>query len=452
MKKLKLDLDQIEPEAIVFEEIIPIKYLVVGSREWFDGIMEPGVLDKCEYKEIVNSSDMNEIRDHFDTHTVQGLDTETGGNKENEGLDPISPTSKVLLAQYGTEDIVYLLEPRLISELKTQLQSSKHLIIGQNILHDFEFILMKYGFPMINLYDTMLAEQVLTAGMLGIKVGLKDLSRKYHPHYITSKSIRSQFINFRDGDKFNTDMLYYGARDVFSLFPIYRAQIAELKRLSLVGPAQVEFNCIPVTADMELTGITLCERILSIINNWYVSRQKELENLIIEEYNKELIKKGIRKQLTVIPIEEVLDRFDVNSSFQKLKALQELGEEYSELVDVQRETLAKLRTPLGNYLAEYTKCQKITSTYGQGLLDKISEWTGKFHPEFNQMGKGEDVGSSGANTTATGRYSSDAQQVPRPEKEYKELKGNDLAWAEAQFAKELKELGYWEVSSGTKNI
>jgi hypothetical protein len=56
------------------------------------------------------------------------------------------------------------------------------------------------------------------------------------------------------------------------------------------------------------------------------------------------------------------------------------------------------------------------------MVDKINQHTGKWHPRFKQLGSGEEEGrkSGGEDkaTIATGRFSSDAQQFPKPKELY----------------------------------
>ena len=161
------------PPCELIETPIHFDYKIVGRREWLDGMFVPGAFTPEQRVEISHLEQLNPIKEWFDHEAYQGLDTETGGSKTGDGLDPISKTSKILLVQYGTRDLVYVIEPDLLPEFKPQLQSDKRLLIGQNIIHDFEFIMMKYGFPLVNMYDTMLAKQLLTAGLPGVKVGLR---------------------------------------------------------------------------------------------------------------------------------------------------------------------------------------------------------------------------------------------------------------------------------------
>jgi hypothetical protein len=75
--------------------------------------------------------------------------------------------------------------------------------------------------------------------------------------------------------------------------------------------------------------------------------------------------------------------------------------------------------PICELLLKYEKQKKIISTYGESLLSKIHPDTGKFQPHFDQLGAGEDADADGRDKTATiatGRYSSDAQQMPKAKK------------------------------------
>jgi DNA polymerase I-like protein with 3'-5' exonuclease and polymerase domains len=434
-----------EPTCWPIETSIPIDYKVVGRREWLDGALAPGALPVEQRIEVHSASDLQPIKDWFHTQKYQGLDIETGGQNEGDGLDPISPTSKILLAQYGAYEhtgrktVVYLLEPDLLPEFKEQLQSKGRLLIGQNIRHEFKFILKKYKFPLIGMFDTMLAEQLLTAGLPGVNVNLEELACKYPPHNLVSKDVRNKFINFRGGDKFTKEMLYYAARDVVLLFPVFEGQWPKLREHKLVDVAQTEFDLIAVTADMELTGINLDEKILRLTQSFYQERQDEINKRVTELYNRQLRRKGLRKQLTVMPPEDVEDHFDIDSSLQKLNALRALG---YDVENVQRETLEKVDTELTSLLGEYSFCRKMTTTYGQSLLDKRSPWTGRFHPEFHQMGEGEgsEKHAKKTVTTATQRYSSNAQQIPRPEKRYALVKDKEeLARVGTVFAEQLKQ-------------
>jgi DNA polymerase I-like protein with 3'-5' exonuclease and polymerase domains len=213
-----------KPTGSPIESDIPVNFKVVGRREWLDKALAPDAITPEQRIEIQNSGDLQPIKDWLNKQPAQGLDTITTGKDKKDSLDPVSSTAKLVLVQYGTQEIIYLIEPALLLEFKELLQSDEHWKIGQNLKRDYEFILKKLGFPLVNMYDSMLAEQVLTAGLEGVAVSLKDLARRYPPQYIITKSVHEDFVNFSEDDKLTKEMLCYAARDVYLLFPAYSAE------------------------------------------------------------------------------------------------------------------------------------------------------------------------------------------------------------------------------------
>jgi hypothetical protein len=72
---------------------------------------------------------------------------------------------------------------------------------------------------------------------------------------------------------------------------------------------------------------------------------------------------------------------------------------------------------LTKLMVEYSVVQKITSTYGQRLINMINPDDHRLHPQFKQLGIGDGESNSSREqkaTIATGRFSSDFQQLPRP--------------------------------------
>jgi hypothetical protein len=191
-----------------------------------------------------------------------GIDLETGGEKELDGLDPISNTSKVTLMQIGNRGMIHVVQPALTWCFKDILQSDNILKINQNITFDFKWLLKKYGIHMVRMFCTMLAQQLLQAGMDGYSVSLQDLARTYPPHRLICKEVRNEF--FQHTGVFSEEQIYYAARDVFLLFDIMSAQNAALKKHQLVDIAKIEFNIIAVTAEMELTGVCLNKEVMGL--------------------------------------------------------------------------------------------------------------------------------------------------------------------------------------------
>lgn len=433
IKKVKYNIVQSEQ----LEEHIPVPFHVIGREEWLTQCIDPTAVE--DWTIVRKPADLAPYTKWLNEQPELGVDSETGGDNKRDGLDPSSASSRMLIFQVGTEEKVLLVEPGLVPDLREPLENPNILKIGQNIIHDFKFSSKKYGITLVKhhydsvldrcvpeVYDTMLAEQLITSGIFGRSVGLEALSRRYNPYRLISKAVRKEFIDLRGTLRFRH--LYYAARDVTLLFAIRREQLKAMQAFpGMWDRAQIEFCAIYGTADAELSGIVLAERVIEIIVQYQEDRAKKIEGKVIDIYDKAIKKKG---KARVYLFDNVKEVFDLNSPSQKLEALQSLG---FDIEDVQRETLKELGTEITDLLAEYTECTKVISTYGEGLLKRKSQTTGLLHPEFNQLGSGDieaRKGRSSATTIATGRYSSDAQQFPRPDHKNIPLEGELLKLAE----------------------
>ena len=97
-------------------------------------------------------------------HNIIEVDT------EGTSLSPFD--GKLTLLQLGVQGIVYIFDLRKdigksefdLSLFKPLLTDSTKLKLLQNAVYDMKMIKYHYGFYMRNIYDTMLAEQVINSG------------------------------------------------------------------------------------------------------------------------------------------------------------------------------------------------------------------------------------------------------------------------------------------------
>ncbi len=407
-----------KPIATPLEDEIPFTYQVVGKPEWFETAFDPGAVLPEERIVINSMSDLDPVKARVETWPAQGVDTETTGpyytDDKGYSMNPVNPDCKIVTLQIGSEDHVFVIDPDLSDEFKGTLESQKHLHLAHHWLYDFKWLKVKKEIHPLRLYCSMLAEQVLTAGKMGTKVGLADCSRRYEPNYIISKAIRSMFVHLNEG-RMSREMVRYAARDIPLLFPLLREQAKELERLNLKQTAQLEFDVIPCTAEMEIGGVFLNTTKLQLLIKYWIERQEEMEAKIINLYSDR------RKQMGSVNfiIPELKEVFDLGSNKEKIEALKKIG---IDLDDVKRATLMTVDDPIAKLMGEYSAITKMTSTYGDNMLQKINENTNRWHPRFAQMGSGASEGDAqgrdSKETTATGRYVSDAQQFPRKAERY----------------------------------
>lgn len=406
------------------EEHWHINFVVIGSRNWFENSFEDGVVEKL--KVIYADEDIKAVEkviEYLGTQQVLGADSETMGADKRSGLDPWRPDSRLLLLQLGTADQVWIIQPEYVHMFKNLLENPEITFILQNSVFDYKFLHVKYGIEIAKMFDTMINEQILTSGRAGMRVGLADLCRRYKPYRLISKDQRKEFINFQQrGNKFSWQMIYYAARDIVLLFPILEEQYVLLKKYNLTQTASDEFNLLPCTAMMETGGVYINQKTLGYAIAYWKERQIELEDQIIKLYEEEMSGK---KSKSLMLIEGVGERIDVGSATQKRKLLRDLG---FEVDNIQRETLVGIDHEVARLLGEYSEVIKVTSTYGDNLLKRINPLNGRLHPEFNQLGMG-DLDSKGASRTAsiaTGRYSSNFQQMPKAKTRYAVVKDETL--------------------------
>lgn len=343
-----------------------------------------GNYNEFDYELIQDPSRLAEVAEMLAYETVLGIDTET------TGLDPYA--SELLLLQISTLDKVYIVDcKRLVPlALKSVLENPGIRKIAQNAKFEYEMLRQQMGITINSLFDTMLAERLLTAG-IGREISLKQIANKYIGA-VLDKSVRESFHKLAgNGDSYLApEQLHYAARDAFIMIPIWQRQAPDLKKGVLEQVAELEFHCIPAVGDMELAGVKIdVDRWRAIIADVLVQRdraQAELSEMLAPA----------SMQATMFGVPSI----NLNSSTQLMEAFAKLG---VNLPDTMEATLSKFDHPAVAKLLEYRGHEKTLSAFGENVLGLINPRTGRVHPDFNQYG------------ADTGRFSCtrpNVQQIP----------------------------------------
>ena len=343
-----------------------------------------GNFNEFDYELIQDPSRLAEVAEQLSCETVIGVDTET------TGLDP--HTSELLLLQVSTADKVYIVDCRRLVPLalKPLLENPRISKIAQNAKFEYEMLRQQVGITLANIYDTMLAERLLTAG-ISREISLKMIAHKYIGATL-DKSVREAFYKLAgNGDAYlGDDQLHYAARDAFIMMPIWRQQAPELKKHKLEQVADLEFQCIAAVGDMELAGVQIDEvRWRKIISDVQVQRDRTAAELA------ELLEPATM-QATMFGVSAI----NLNSNTQLVEAFSTLG---VDLPDTMEATLSKFNHPAVTKLLEYRGQEKMLSAFGESVLSLINPKTRRIHPDFNQYG------------ADTGRFSCtrpNVQQIP----------------------------------------
>jgi len=311
---------------------------------------------------------------------------------------------KITLFQIGIPGKSYVFDNRSDTEhsdfnielFKPILQDRNILKIIQNAVYDMKMIKCNHGFYVENIYDTMLAEQLLHLGLYGIgqtfkMSGLQSLLKR-RLNLDMEKESRTTFTDYHQ--TFKPFQLEYAANDVVALRLIRDFQMMEIEQHGLEDAARLEFEFTKPMCEMELNGVI-----------FDVDRQRKILVGVEQEAKEygDIVTKyltGVSDQTTMFGVSLI----NIDSNVQLKKALNKFG---LGLENTQVETLEKFKgVPVVDALLDYRKAQKFLSTYGENLIDKIHPITGRLHTDFNQM-------------VSTGRMSSrdpNLQNIPKKQK------------------------------------
>lgn len=349
------------------------------------GIDSGGLLPLNTNREfVVENSRAEEISKNLRGKRIISLDTET------TGLDPF--LHELLLLQLSDGNNSYVFDTRQVDVriFKPMLEDAKVLKIIQNACFDLKVLKVKKDILIQNMYCTMLAEQVINAGITK-KSNLKLLVKNYLG-FSMDKETRELFNGF--SGEFNKQMIHYASDDVAVLPEIYRKQLALLKKENLVHIAKLEFDAVPAIAEMEMYGVKIeDEQWREILKEINVSRDCKLAD--------------IRDVLE--PLVEQPDLFgyvpvNTNSPKQMVEYFNKVG---IDIADTSEGTLKNIEHPLAEMLLKYREYEKILTSYGEELLAKVNSVTGRVHPHYQQLG------------AASGRFSCsnpNLQQIPADNK------------------------------------
>jgi len=321
-----------------------------------------------KYDYITTDEQAKAAINEISKYPLYSLDTET------TGLDPY--LCKLTLLQIGVGNKSFVFDMRNdtdqssvdLKTVDTILQTAQIKIL-QNAVFDSKVLKIKRNLYMPNMYDTMLAEQLLHLG-LNIKADLASLVYRYLGLAI-DKEPRSTFQDY--GQKYEPFQLEYAARDVTPLETIRDLQLLKLNKEGLERVAELEFDFIKPMCEMELNGI-------------HIDIKKLRSIMALMEEKRVKANKTITSILTAVDVQTTLfgvSLINIDSNSQLKKALNRYG---LQLDSTSVEALEKYSgIEIIDSILDYRKVQKLISTYGESLIGKLHSTTGKLHTHFRQM-------------------------------------------------------------------
>ena len=363
---------------------------------------------------------------------------------EGTGLD--CHIAKVLLMQFGKMDksIQIVVDCTTVNPLLYKDILEQGFLVGQNLKYDAK-MLMAMGIFIRRCYDTMIAEMLRYFGFPRIPVLPEEYEKQgydfpYHIKYSKEtknspsykyyelsfaldalgykylgvnidKSIRGKikYVGITD------EVIVYGANDVVYLGDIMDAQINYFKSINAMPALKIECSAVLSIAYFEYCGVKIDEK------KWleiYKRNCKDLQTTIdalntfvVNLGNKKFIKNSI--QLDLFQEIDVSNKSKCNINWSStddvVPLLKFLGfntkgwnkEKKEETESKGADLVAKQRSINPEFVElylEYSRLDKLCSTYGPQYTNAINPYTGRLHTEFRQL------------DTVTGRLSCGSQK------------------------------------------
>ncbi|HNY33517.1 MAG TPA: DNA polymerase [Methanothrix soehngenii] len=192
----------------------------------------------------------------FDFETAGGETLVQGGKgKPKIRLDARKATPKLL--SYATESTSGLLQPDEYKRLLPVLANPEVVKIGHNLAYDLGLIRAAVGhrFPVVNLFDTMIAYQLLIAGLY--ENSLKHSSLKAVVRELLGQELDKELQTSDWSGVHTAEQLSYALKDSEILIQLYPILQKMLEAAGLLRVAQIEFDCLPMTVEAMQTGLPL---------------------------------------------------------------------------------------------------------------------------------------------------------------------------------------------------
>ena len=327
-----------------------------------------------------NVGTIEDVVAYCDTKIELGVDTET------EGLDFTS--DKMIMFQIGDEEHQFVIDTRVVSiePLRDILERKNTLKILQNAKFDYKFIKWWADIELDNVYDTYLAEKILTCGQ-GQPCNLAKLTEKYVNEDM-SKAAQTTFIKMAKGAPFTNSQITYGAKDVQHLGIIRRKQVTQIEKQQLGSVLDLECKSTLAFADIEYNGLDIDrEAWLKISEESIADAEQtglELDDMIAEDSS---LNEFVATQV----------QGDLFTDFDKLRKINIKWSSPKQVLEVFQKLVPKLdnvnskemykyrkKHPIIDKYVGYKEKMKLSTSYGEDFF-KFLAGDGKIHTNFNQI-------------------------------------------------------------------
>jgi DNA polymerase I-like protein with 3'-5' exonuclease and polymerase domains len=302
---------------------------------------------------------------------------------ETKGFDPY--TKPLISLQVGDFDTQYIIDCETVNIKQFKVQLESKLLLLQNGKFDLKFLYHQGIYPR-KIYDTFVAEKVLTCGLDFARAALDVLTEKYAGATL-DKSVRVDIPK----EGLSPRVISYAADDIKYLGIIRDAQMKLAAQQDLVAVINLENRFTPCLAYIEYCGFKLDE------NKWKAKMESDLA--LMQGFEKQLNewvlnlgdKKYIQQQLNMF--EEQTCTINWSSPGQVVKFFESLGMDCTVVEkgvakkSVEAKAIKKYADDyeIVKIYLEYKQAEKVVTTYGDSFLQQINPVTGRIHTNFKQV-------------------------------------------------------------------
>lgn len=317
------------------------------------------------------------------------IDCETD---EKDGFVGLGLTTDGVFIQYYTD----------LSLVKSMLEECS--LIGHNAKFDIKQ-LIGWGVnikPEQYHYDTILASYVQNTTKA--THSLKDLAKEYlgleWPKYKEIVGTGKKKVTL---DKQPVELVArYNGMDVLATYRLYEHFQKTLTPQQKRYLETIELPTARVLLEMELKGVSVDVEYLKVLDHEFDQKMAVLENQILSSFQK------------YQPL-AVGTKININSNVHISKLLMAQGAVLPKTAKgnfkVDKATLEGLKhLPVVPLLLEYSKIEKLKSTYTEALLEKQKD--GKIYAQFNQISRNAQGTSVGISTGRLSSSSPNLQNIP----------------------------------------
>lgn len=204
---------------------------------------------------------MDSRRHDRPAESVTGKRSLLGLDIETTGLDPRRDEIVAIAIHDGSGGNLLDVRGQSKAVPYTLVKGSyeNHVIIGHNLAFDMAFLKQKYGVGYPHMaWDTMLAERLLTAGILEEEVNLKYLALKY----LNMNIDKTQTTTFNMEDVLTPEQTQYVLDDVKATYEIAKLQKELLEKHKLGKVWELERRCLPIFTEMVRRGVMVDRDVL----------------------------------------------------------------------------------------------------------------------------------------------------------------------------------------------